>query len=115
MIAWVDMRDYAHFLAVLTFMSGTGVLSFRILASAAADGSSPVEVKAHATASDADAANDQLVLECSTDELNSVGENLRYIGVEVDNDAANDINAVTYARTHPRYASSTLLTDDVIA
>jgi hypothetical protein len=113
--AWVDMRDFQHFLATLTLVSGTGVLTFRLMASASADGSSPVEVKVHATPTVADAQGDQLVLECSADELNSLGTALRYVGAEVDMDVNSDIASLTYLRTEPRYASSTLLTDDVIA
>ncbi len=114
-IAWVDMRDFARFMATVLFISGTGVLTFRVLASASADGSSPVEVKVHSTPTVADAAGDQLVLECSVDELNSLGTDLRYVSVELDCDHADDICAVTYLRTDPRFASSTKLTDDVIA
>ena len=85
------------------------------VASASANGANPVEVKVHATPTVADAQGDQLVLECSVDELNSLGQALRYVGAEVDMDVTTDIAALTYLRTEPRYASSTLLTTDVIA
>src|SRR5688572_5493826 len=113
--AWVGMRAFNYFMAALTLVSGTGVLTFRLMASASANGANPVEVKVHATPTVADAQGDQLVLECSVDELNSLGQALRYVGAEVDMDVTTDIAALTYLRTEPRYASSTLLTTDVIA
>ena len=113
-IAWVDMSLFGHFLANLMFVSGTGVLTFRILASAVAAGTSSVEVKAHATPTTADAAGDMLVLECSSEELAALGTDLRYVSVEMDCDVNTDICAVTYTRMAPKFAYLNL-TADVIA
>jgi len=113
-IAWVDLSLFGLFVALATLVSGTGILTFRILASASSDGSNAVEVKAHATPTVADAAGDQLVLECSSQELAALGTDLRYVSVEMDCDHADDIVAVTYIRDAPRFAYADL-TADVIA
>lgn len=113
-IAWVDMSLFGRFLATATLVSGTGVLTFRILASASAAGTNSVEVKAHAAPTDADAAGDMLVLECSSEELAALGTDLRYVSVEMDCDHQDDIVAVTYTRMAPKFAYLNL-TADVIA
>lgn len=113
-VAWVDMRDYGLFLASLALVSGTGVLTFKIKASATSTGTNPVEVKAHADATVADAQGDNLFLECSSQELAALGTDLRYVSVVTDYDHADDIAAVTYTRMNPRFAKDGL-TADVIA
>lgn len=113
-IAWVDMSQFSHLLCLLTLVSGTGVANFRLLASAASDGSNSVEVKVHAGPTVADAPGDQLVLELSAEELKGLSGDLRYVSAEVDMDAATDIAAVTYIQSAGRFAYEDL-TDDVIA
>lgn len=113
-IAWVDMSKFGQFLVDATLVSGTGILTFKLFASASSDGSSAVEVKAHADPTVADAAGDNVFLELSSDELSSVGTDLRYVSAELDCDHADDIVAVTYTRSDPRFAYSGL-TADVIA
>lgn len=113
-VAWVDMRDYGRFLASLMLISGTGVLTFKIKASATSTGTNPVEVKAHADATVADAAGDNLFLECTSNELAKLGTDLRYVSVVLDYDHADDIAAVTYTRMDPRFAQDGL-TADVVA
>src|SRR3972149_635524 len=66
-IAWVPMSEL--FLALLTLVSGTGILTFKVFAATDADGTDPTEVKAHATPTVADAAGDQLILEVSAEEV----------------------------------------------
>lgn len=118
-VAWVDMREFANFMALLTLVSGTGVLTFRILASENADGSgSPIEVKAHAAPTAADAEDDQLCLECSANELAELGiatgVSLRYVAVYADMDHADDICAVTYIRANPGVATPGLTPTSLI-
>lgn len=113
-VAWVDMALFGAFMAQVGFVSGTGVLTFRILASASSDGSNPVEVKAHAAPTAADAEDDNLSLECTSEELAALGEDLRYVGVEMDMDHADDICAVTYIRSLPRFAHQGLTGDQII-
>lgn len=118
-VAWVDMRDYLNFMALLIFVSGTGTLTFRILASESSTGAgSPIEVKAHAAPTAADAEDDQLALECSSSELAelgiSTGVDLRYVSVWVDADHADDIFAVTYIRTPAKVATSGLTPTSLI-
>ena len=113
-VAWVDMSLYGSFAALVAFVSGTGVLTFRIMASASSNGSSAVEVKAHAAPTDADAEDDNLSLECTSEELAILGASLRYVGVEMDMDHADDICAVTYVRAEPRFAQESLTPNSVI-
>lgn len=113
-VAWVDLSGFANFLALASFVSGTGVLTFRIMASASSDGSNAVEVKAHSAPTAADAEDDQLALECSSSELAELGTDLRYIGVEMDMDHADDIVAVTYVRANPRFATAGLTPTSLI-
>jgi hypothetical protein len=118
-VAWADLSLYANFMALAAFVSGTGVLTCRIMASENADGSgSPIEVKAHAAPTAADAEDDQLCLECSAEELAalgiSTGVDLRYVGVEMDCDHADDIVAVTYIRANPTFARAALTATSII-
>src|SRR3990167_9961861 len=61
-IAWVDMRDFDYFAAVVMFQSGTGVLTFKIFAATDSSGTSATEVKAHSAPTAADAAGGVVVL-----------------------------------------------------
>lgn len=110
-IAWVRMG--LRFLAKATLVSGTGVLTFKIFASLLSDGSSPVEVAAHATPTVADAAGDQLVLEVDAAQVQAALPGAAYVSVEMDCDAAGDIVAVEYL-VDPFHAQDGL-TADVIA
>lgn len=111
-IAWVDMRDFGTFLASLMVFVGA-VVTFKIFASAAADGSNPVEVKAHATPTTADAAGDTLVLECTSEELAALGDDLRYVSAEVDMGTDTNTAAVSYLRGNPRWAHADLTADAI--
>lgn len=113
-VAWVPFTIFSHFMAVVSFVSGTGVLTFRIMAAKDANGTGAVEVKTHAAPTAADAEDDQLVLECAAEELPALGAGLDYIGVEMDMDHADDICAVTYVRKAGRFAYAGLTGDQVI-
>jgi hypothetical protein len=112
-IAWVPISTYERFLATVTVIAGS-IVTFRILAATDGSGSNPVEVKAHATPTSADAAGDTLVLECSAAELPALGDDLTHVSAEVDMGSAANTAAVTYTRGTPRFASSGL-TADVIS
>ena len=102
-ISWQKMEGEC-FLAYLKFLSGTGVLTFKIYANTSASGTNAVEVTAHADPTDADAANDVLVLETHAEEIlaklkaagvDTDGQQI-YVTVNLDNDAAGDENLITY-------------------
>jgi 4-diphosphocytidyl-2C-methyl-D-erythritol kinase len=100
----IDMRDYENLLVHCTFVSGTGVLTFRLLASGSSTGAdTPVLIRAHAAPTVADAAGDTLVLECTAEEMAALATSTcvhpRYVCVEMDNDHADDINSLVYIRS----------------
>ena len=118
-IGWVDMSLFETFLCAAMLVSGTGILTFKLYASESATGAgSPIEVKAHADPTVADAAGDMVVLELTSDELAKLGiatgVNLRYVSAELDCDHADDIVAVSYIQGGPKFAYASL-TADVIA
>lgn len=114
-VSWQDMRDYGSLLISCMFVSGTGVLTFKIFGdSDAAGGGTPTEIIAHATPTTADAAGDTLVLEITAEQLHALGAGYRYVSAKIDNDAAGDINVFTYTFCEPRFAHDAL-TADVIA
>lgn len=112
-IGWVAMAGADAFLALCTFISGTGVLTFKIFAASDSSGTGAVVVKAHATPTTADAAGDQLVLEVSPEEVLAVLAHASHVSVQMDNSAAGDVNLLTYVR-RMRDAQDAL-TADVIA
>lgn len=121
-VAWVDMRDAEHFMA-LTFASaltGLGVTAFTILANAASDGTgTDVTIKEHAVGTAPDAVGDYLMLECTAEEIAQEGSdagvaNLRYVTANLTCANAADEQVVTYIRAGRKRAYDAL-TADVIA
>jgi hypothetical protein len=110
-IAWVPMGQ--NFLALATLISGTGILTFKIFAAVDSSGTTPTEVAAHADPTVADAAGDQVVLEVSAEQVHAALALATHVSVQMDNDATNDINAVTYVMDKRDKANG--LTADVIA
>ncbi len=119
-VAWVDMRDYEHFgvMAMASALTGNGVTAFAIQASAVPEGTNPVTIRSHALASEPDAVGDQLWLEVSAQEVNSVGvlagKDLRYVSAVLTLANSADENVVTYVLSNPRFAQSGL-TGDVVS
>lgn len=120
-VAWYDMRDYAHFLAVinLAVKSGNGVEAFSIVADAASDGSSGNEtIKTHATPTTCDAAGDMLVLECTAEEIRQIGDaagkGLRYVAIKLETHSASDQVLCTNIFGGARF-NQAALTADVVA
>jgi hypothetical protein len=121
-VAWVDMRDYAGFAAIITFAingGSGGAVAFKILANSdSAGGGTDAEVKVHALGTAVDAIGDQAVLECSAEEIRQLQTtatgDLRYASVNLDCTHADDQFAVTYIRYAPRFPQSGL-TADIIA
>ena len=115
-LTYVPMAE--SFLALATLVSGTGILTFKIFAADDAAGTNATVVKSHADPTVADAANDQVHLEVSAEEVHQALATAKFVAVEMDNDANTDINAVTYvldgagASGRFKYAD---MTGDVIA
>lgn len=116
-IGWVPMGR--NFLAQVAFGAGTGVLTFKIFAATSAAGAGATVVKAHATPTEADAANDRLTLEVSAEEVLAALPNATHVSVELDNDDNADENAVVYvlegAEIGGRFSYDALTPDKEIA
>lgn len=111
-VAWVDMRDYGRFIASFFRTVGTSALTYKILANSASDGSgSDVEIKAGSAAPDA--VGDYAFLECTAEELLSAGSDLRYVTLNLTFATATDEGVVTYVRSMPRHATSSLTSDSI--
>ncbi len=113
-VGWVPMKNFEYFLAALMFISGTGLLTFKIQVATDSGGSGATTVIAHTAPTGADAAGDTLFLECSVEQMIEVLANATHVGVEVDMDSAGDIAALTYTRggAKRKYLG---LTSDVVA
>ncbi|GAA4442951.1 hypothetical protein [Bremerella cremea] len=101
-VAWRSVRDIKRILIGFTRTVGTGnVDAFKILANAASDGGgTDVEIKAHPLASQPDAINDQIWLECSVEEIAALGAkagiDLQYFSANVELATATDEGLLTY-------------------
>lgn len=111
-VGWVDLSGFTAFLVCLFHSVGTGlVTSFIIQASAAADGSNPVTVKAHALGTAPDAVGDQVFLECSAEEIAGLGTHLRYVNANIALATGTDECVVTYVRESSRFSYDGLTAD----
>jgi hypothetical protein len=111
---FADMRDFASLLVGLLFYTGTGVLTFKIFGATSAAGAGATVIAVHAAPTDADAQGDTLWLEITAEQLRALGADFRYVAVEIDNDAAGDVNIFSFEFGDPRFAKDEL-TDDAIA
>ena len=92
-IAWVEMG--INFLALVTVFANA-VVTFKIFAATDSSGTGAVEVAAHAAPTTADAANDQLALEVSAEQVKAALAGATHVSVELDMDNAAGVAAVTY-------------------
>lgn len=116
-IAWADMRDFEKFLCKVTCVDAA-IVTFKLFVSGSSTGAdTPVEIRAHATPTTADAAGDSLVLECTSEELAALATatcvHPRYVSAEVDMDTNTDKAVVTYVRAGGKQAAG--LTADQIS
>jgi hypothetical protein len=97
-IGWVDLRDFTHLLVALTMVVPTGhIATFALYASTKFDGSDvPVLIRQHADPTNSEDAGDQVNLECSAQELEALGSNLRYVSAKVTGSNAADVMAAAY-------------------
>ena len=96
---WIDMSEAEAIMFNVFRSVGTGDIdTFAIHASAASNGANPVVVKAHALGAAVDAVGDQVVLECTSEELASLGTNLRYVMAIVELATGTDECVVTATR-----------------
>lgn len=113
-IGWVDMRDFECFAAAFFRTIGTGATTFKIQASAASNGSSPVDIVTHAVGSEPDAVGDQIFLECGINDLLNAGTDLRYVSAVVSVATGTDEGVILYVRGNAKFKTSDL-TADIVA
>lgn len=112
-VAWVDMRDFGRFLASFFRTVGTSDLdTFRIIANSASDGSG-TDVVVRSKTVDPDAVGDYVFIECTAQELAALGDDLRYVSLQVEFATGTDEGVVTYIRSDPRFAYDELTADAV--
>lgn len=121
-VAWVDMRDYDGItvMAMASTLSGNGVTAFTINANAESDGGgTDAVVVEHGVASAPVAEGDQLVLECTAEQIREVeilattGQ-LRYVtAILTMGNNSSDEAAVTYTRWGPKHPQTGLTSDTV--
>ena len=113
-IAWVTIKEFNTFLAILVRMTGTGDLaSFTIVGNPNSDGSGTDIVLATATAAQllANAAGDQVFLEVSQATLDA-NPTVIAISAKVAHDAA-ETSAVTYVRSGAQVRKAGLTVDTI--
>lgn len=114
-VAWVDLADYEEFMATIFRTVGTAATTFDLAASASSDGSSPVQVVAHAVGDEPNAVADQLHLELSAEQLAALTTaGLRYVSARISVATGTDEFVVAYRRAKPRFAKADL-TADIVA
>ena len=99
--AW-DMRDYSHFgvQAITTVLGGSGITKVEIVASDSSDMSTNVTVIKDSGTVAADALADQVVEECTAQEVaqegSDAGVDLRYVAGRITCDNSGDEAIVNY-------------------
>ncbi len=95
-IAWLPLKDFDWLLAAVALVSGTGLLTVKIVAATDPSGTGAVEVIAHPDPTVADAAGDVVYLEVSAEQVTEVLAGATHVSVELACDHADDLAAVTY-------------------
>lgn len=120
-VAWVDMRDFAVFLAAFFRTVGTGDIdTLRILANPNSDGSgTDVTVLTKTlTGVQPNALGDYTFLEVTAEQVRqagvTAGVNVRYVALQIEFATSTDEGVVYYELSEPRFAYDEL-TDDLIA
>jgi hypothetical protein len=107
-ISWQAIKGFDRFLFACALVSGTGLLTVKVFAATASDGTGATEVKAHSDPTVADAAGDVVYIEVSAEQIKEVLAGATHVSLEVDCDANTDIAAVTYTfLPRRRYAGQT--------
>lgn len=111
---FADMRNFQRLLVGCMLYTGTGVLTFKIFGAKTAAGGDAAVIIAHADPTPADAQGDTVWLEITAEQLRALGADFRYVAVEIDNDAAGDVNVFAWEFADPRFPADEL-TDDYIS
>lgn len=111
-----DMSVFTKFMAIAkpTIVAAGGLTKLEIVASTDAAFTTPVSVKDSGTVA-ADALNDNVVLECTAEELKALGASLRYVAARLTMATATDEACVTYIAAGGRFSYEDLTPDTTIA
>lgn len=108
-IRTLDMSLYGRFIAsaMTSVLGGNGITKLEIIAAATATMASAEVIKDSGTVA-VDAVGDNVVLECSAEEVAQIGaaagKELRYVAARVTCHHAGDEAVVTYIGAEPRFA-----------
>jgi len=118
-IAWVDMRDFEHFLVGFFRTVGTSALVFNIIANSASDGSGTDITIATKTLTSVqpDAVGDYTFLEVTSQQIAEVAAanpgSARYVTANMSLATNTDEGVVLYVRSKPRFAYTGLTADSI--
>jgi hypothetical protein len=116
-VAWVDMRDFVSLLVGFFRTVGTGALTLKIQASAAANGANPEDIVTKTVSAEPNAVGDYVFLECLAEQVAakaaSTGKALRYVSAVASLATNTDEGVVTYIMGAPRFAYDSLTADFV--
>ena len=112
-VGFVDLRDFGALLAAFVRSSGTSAVTFKLVASASADGSDPVDVKTKTFTAVPDAADDKVYLEVSDSEVAAAGDGLRYVSAVVSVATGTDTGGVVYIRGNAKHCTAGLSADAI--
>lgn len=116
---WVDMRDFSNFAAILTAgnLTGAGVVDLKIYADQDSDGGDSNILIADWTGSVGTAEGDQIVLECTAEQIAQEGadnsKELRYVSAYIQLANSGDEAVVTYVRGGARFPQDGLTADSI--
>lgn len=112
----LPIATFRRFLAGLFRSVGTGtVISFKIIAATAADGTGNTAVVAHGLASNPDAVGDYVWLEVDVEQIREVLPTATHVGVEIALTTSTDECVVLFERDEPFYGPSSGLTSDRVS
>ena len=114
--AGVPIANFRRFRAIVSPSVGTGgITAFSIGGATDAAGTGYVAAVSHALGSNPDSVNDQVVLECTADQIREVVSGATHVLVLINQVTAGDEMKVMFERAEPFYGPRHGLTADYIS
>lgn len=107
---WVPMKDFRFFaaLAMLSVAAGNGITKMELVANTASDGSGTTGVIKDSGTVAADAVGDNIVLECTAEEIRqagvTAGVNFTHVAARLTMQNSGDEAVVAYVRADGRFS-----------